>query len=223
MNKRLTKLVEDWIASGSPQQEAFNWTSSRDNWIKYFPEESRFISSLPDEIDREKVRSVCDSKKSSIREKFLTAMIWGYGDRGYGPYRVSKMLTEEFADQILARVYSIAQNRKPKVAYDYLKENKIKNLGPSYGSKFITFSTPRDVSAPIYDSFIALWIAQNAKNELPSFSSAVLKWNTQTYSEYCDWIEDHSKRFECFSDDIELVLFRDAEQLYSRKSNWSGK
>ena len=223
MNKNLVKLVENWKASGSPKQEGFNWTSSRSNWIEAFPEESKFISSLPDEIDREAVRGICDSRKYSIREKFLAVMVWGYGDRGYGPYRVSKMLSQDDSEKVLKTVYDIAHAKKPKLAYAHLMENRINTLGPSYGSKFITFCTPREVSAPIYDSLIALWINKNAKMEFSTISTGTLKWSIKTYSFYCDWIEEHSKQLKCYPDDVELVLFRDAEKQFAKASNWSGK
>jgi hypothetical protein len=216
-------LVKSWKNNGSPQQEAFNWTPRRNNWIDTFPKESNFILSLPDEIDRQTVRSICDSRKYSIREKFLAVMVWGYGDRGYGPYRVSKMLTQNHSQKILKDVYDLAHSKNPKSAYAHLMENRISTLGPSYGSKFITFCTPREISAPIYDSLIALWINKNAKAEFSDVSTGALKWNIKTYSFYCDWVEEHSKELECFPDDVELVLFRDAEKQFAKNSNWLGK
>ncbi len=223
MNKHLVRLVESWRASGSPQQEGFDWTSRRNNWIEAFPRESKFISSLPDEIDRLAVRRICDSRKHNIREKFLAVMVWGYGDRGYGPFRVSKMLSQGHSEKILENVYEIAHSKKPKLAYAHLMENRINTLGPSYGSKFITFCTPREISAPIYDSLIALWINKNAKFEFSKISTSTAKWSLSTYSFYCDWIGEHSKEFECYPDDVELVLFRDAEKQFAKRSNWLGK
>ena len=223
MNERLSKLVKEWKVEGAPQQEGFNWTSSRGNWVKYFPKESKFISSLPDEVDRQLIRKLCNSKDCNIRQKFLAAMIWGYGDRGYGSYRVAKMLSQKNAESILAQVFLLAQSKKPQAAYLYLMQNRIKHLGPSYGSKFIAFCTPRETSAPIYDSFIALWIAQNAKNEFLDFSIGTLKWDDKIFARYCNWIDEHATYFECYPDDVELVLFRDAERQFSKSSNWGGK
>ena len=223
MNKRLVKLVESWKANGSQQQEGFDWTSRRDSWIQAFPTNEKFISSLPDEIDRQTVRKICDSNIYEIREVFLAVMVWGYGDRGYGPYRVSKMLSQDQSEKVLKTVFDIAHSGQPKLAYVYLMENRINTLGPSYGSKFITFCTPKEVSAPIYDSLIALWINTNAKIEFEDISTGALKWSIETYSHYCDWIEEHAKELNCFPDDVELVLFRDAEKQFAKSSNWSGK
>ncbi len=62
MNRRLIKLVEEWKTDGSPKQEGFDWTSSKTNWIKAFPNESNFISKLPEVIDREAVRQICQAQ-----------------------------------------------------------------------------------------------------------------------------------------------------------------
>jgi hypothetical protein len=223
VNKRLTKLVEGWIASGSPQQEAFNWTSSRDNWIKAFPRESKLISTLPDEIDREEVRRICNSKKYTVSQKFLAVMVWGYGDRGYGPYRVTQMMEQHHAEEVLSKVYKLCQSGDAKSAYDFLSRNRIRILGPSYGSKFITFCTPRNIGAPIYDSLIAMWVKEFAAKEFLGVTTSSESWNLKTYSRYWDWVKEHADELECYPDEIELVLFRDAENKFSKASKWSGK
>jgi hypothetical protein len=223
LNKSLVKLVENWKAIGSPQQEGFNWTSSKNNWIKAFPSESKFISALPDEIDRDAVRKICNSEKYSIREKFLAVMIWGYGDRGYGPYRVTQMLSQGHAEGVLTEVFEICHKGDPKSAYDFLRKNRIRILGPSYSSKFITFCTPRNVGAPIYDSYIALWVDAFAEEDFAGVPTTSEVWNSKTYARYWDWVKEHSEALNCFPDEIELVLFRDAEKTFSKASNWSGK
>ena len=223
MNKRLTKLVETWKADGSPQQEGFDWTSSKNNWIKAFPQESEFIFKLPDEIDRKEVRRVCQAKRYSIREKFLSVMIWGYGDRGYGPYRVTQMLNQEHSEEVLTKVFELCKNGDPKSAYDFLRRNRVRILGPSYSSKFMAFCTPREVGAPIYDSYIALWVEAYASKDFADVRTTSEVWNSKTYSRYWDWVKEHSEALNCFPDDIELILFRDAEIRFSKRSNWITK
>lgn len=223
MNQRLVTLVKNWQASGSPRQEGFDWTPSKLNWVKAFPHDKKFISTLPSEIDRAAVREVCESNDYSVREKFLSVMVWGYGDRGYGPYRVTQMLNQENAVEILTQAYDTCRKGEPKVAYDFLKQNRIRILGPSYGSKFITFCTPREIGAPIYDSLIAMWIEEFAKKDFLGVPTSSENWNLKTYSKYWDWVKQHSDELECYPDEIELVLFRDAESRYSRQSAWKGK
>jgi hypothetical protein len=223
LNKQLKKLIESWKSSGSPEQEGFDWTSGKKNWIKAFPDESRLMDSLPDEIDRITVRKICNSKKHSVIQKFLAVMVWGYGDRGYGPYRVTQMLSQPHTEAILTQVYQICQSGKPLEAYDFLRKNRIRILGPSYGSKFITFCTPREVGAPIYDSLISFWVNEFAQSEFSQVSTSAENWNLKTYTRYWNWIKEHSDEFNCFPDEVELVLFRDAEKKFSKSSNWSGK
>lgn len=223
VNKRLVTLVQKWQATGSPRQEGFDWTPSKHNWIKAFPNDKKFIMALPSEIDRVAVRKICGAKKYSVREKFLSVMIWGYGDRGYGPYRVTKMLNQENAEEILTQVFKTCQKGEPKLAYDFLRGNRIQILGPSYGSKFISFCTPRDIGAPIYDSLIAIWIEQFARKDFFDVPTSSENWNIKTYSKYWDWVKNHSVGLDTFPDEIELVLFRDAESKFSKSSNWSGK
>jgi hypothetical protein len=223
LNHRLIKLVEIWKAIGSPKQEGFNWTSRRENWIEAFPQEAKFIAALPEEIDRDAVRNVCNSKKIEILQKFLAVMIWGYGDRGYGPYRVRQMINQDHALAVLTRVYALSQEGNAKDAYDFLRQNRIRILGPSYGSKFISFCTPREVGAPIYDSLVAMWVEKFASKEFSGVTTSCENWNLKTYSKYLDWIKEHSDELDCYPDEIELVLFRDAERKFSKSSNWSEK
>ena len=223
MNNQLVMLVESWKSNGANEQEAFNWTSGRSNWKKAFPAESSLISSLPNEIDREQVRNICSSKRYGIREKFLTVMIWGYGDRGYGPYRVTQMLNENHAESVLTGAYDFCKSGDPKNAYEYLTNNRIRILGPSYGSKFMTFCTPREIGAPIFDSLISLWIKSFAKEEFLGCPTSSENWNLKTYSRYWDWIKEHSESLSCYPDQVELVLFRDAESKFAKSPTWVGK
>ena len=223
MNKHLTKLVENWKTNGSLQQEGFDWSKNRNNWIKAFPKESKLISALPDEIDRGEVRRICNSKKYSVSQKFLAVMVWGYGDRGYGPYRVTQMMEQHHAVEVLSEAFELCQRGDAKGAYEFLSKNRIRILGPSYGSKFITFCTPRDIGAPIYDSLIAMWVKEFAAKEFLGVTTSSESWNLKTYSRYWDWVKEHADELECYPDEIELVLFRDAESKFSKASNWSGK
>ena len=223
LNAELIRLVGTWQSAGSHEQEGFDWTASRRNWLKAFPSEEKLIQGLPAEVDRQTVRDVCNSENYGIREKFLTAMIWGYGNRGYGPYRVTQMLNQSKSEGVLLNVYELCKSGEPKEAYEFLKNNRIRILGPSYGSKFINFCTPREIGAPIYDSLISRWIDSNAKEEFSGLSTRPESWNSKTYNRYWDWVKIHSESLNCFPDQIELVLFRDAEMRYAKSSSWSGK
>jgi hypothetical protein len=150
-------------------------------------------------------------------------MVWGYGDRGYGPYRVTQMLNQPHAELTLREAFNLADSGEPIEAYEFLKSNRIRILGPSYGTKFITFCTPRAIGAPIYDSYIAKWLEMFAAEEFAGTRISSESWNSNTYSRYWGWAKEHSELLQCYPDQIELVLFRDAERLFSKTSNWRDK
>ena len=133
------------------------------------------------------------------------------------------MLNQEHAEDVLAEVFDICRKGDPKSAYDFLRRNRIRILGPSYSSKFIAFCTPKNIGAPIYDSYIALWVKAYAAEDFVGVPTTSEVWNSKTYARYWDWVKEHSEALNCFPDDIELVVFRDAEIKFSKASNWSGK
>jgi hypothetical protein len=224
MNRRLSGLIQDWQLNGSDPQEAFDWSSGLHNWVDKFPRKAKFLETvLPLQIDRVAVRAICESPNYDIIEKFLAVMVWGYGDRGYGPYRVGVMLSQPHAKKVLSKAFEIAQNGQPKDAYLFLMENRIRILGPSFGTKFLSFCTPREIGAPIYDSFVGLWISKYASKEFQEVSTNPENWNTKTYFAYWDWVKKHAEYFNCYPDEVELVLFRDAERQYSKNSSWTDK
>jgi hypothetical protein len=219
MNRRVSDLVVAWQANGSPIQESFDWSVSLDNWVVKFPEHADFLRIvLPNPLNREDVRRICKDSSFTILEKFLSVMVWGYGDRGYGPYRVGIMLSQPHCRSVLSDAYLLASQGSPKSAYDFLSRNRIRILGPSFGTKFLSFSTPRDIGAPIYDSFIGLWVASFANEDFSGVSTNPENWNPKTYFAYWDWIKEHSDYYLCHPDEIELVLFQDAESTFGRKA-----
>jgi hypothetical protein len=223
INKDLVKIYDLWVASGAPQQEGFDWTSTRNKWLGSFAADSEFIQSLPPSIDRTYLRGICVSKEVSIRHRFLAVMIWGYGDRAYGPFRVSQMFNQSNTEYLLNQAFGLAASGSPILAYSYLSKNRIHYLGPSYTSKFVSFCTPRIVGAPIFDSYISMWLASYAKSDFEGFSLSSQNWNIRTYSMYLKWIQEHALHLKAYPDDVELVIFRDAEYKFSKSSKWAEK
>jgi hypothetical protein len=211
MNQHLSKLISRWQVEGQPPQETFNWSVSKNNWIRTFPSFSEFLENkVPLDLGRTEVRAIFENRQIDIAQKFLVSMIWGYGNIGYGPYRVNLMLSQKNAIEILNHAYTVASEGLPKDAYVYLKENRIKILGPSFGTKYLSFCAPREVGAPIYDSYVCLWISKYAKKEFSSISLNPQTWNGKTYSAYWDWIKIHAEAFDCYPDEVEFVLFDDS-------------
>lgn len=222
MNK-LNSEVQLWKKNGSRSQEGIDCSKFRQVWIQSFPDSVSFFESLPDIVNREVLRDVCTDPNLKVVEKFLAVMVWGYSDLGYGTYRVREMLKPDNSIAILEMAASISAKGQPKAAYQYLMQNRIPILGPSYASKFICFMTPKEISAPILDSLILQWIRKYCSDEFNGLSIGKIDWNLSTYGHYCDWIENYSKDNSCFPEDVELVLFRLAENEFSKKSKWKNK
>lgn len=223
INQNLVRSYETWLANGSPGQAGFDWTSTKEKWLSYFQADTDFIWSIPQLVDRTFLRKIVSGEEYSIRHKFLAVMIWGYGDRAYGPYRVDQMLRQINTEYLLNQAFNLAQSGKPIEAYGYLSKNRINFLGPSYTSKFVCFSTPREIGAPIFDSFIARWLEKNTSTEFKDLSLSSQTWNIKAYTKYLTWIQAHAKHLNAYPDDLELVIFREAEGMFSKNSRWIKK
>ena len=222
-NARLSALVKDWQKAGSNPQEGFDWSRSRANWQRDLPKYSGFISKLPQEIDRANLRSLVANTENSDMEKFLSVMIWGYGDLGYGSHRVKKMFSTVGVENMISQVFHLCQDANPLMAYDFLKMNRITQLGPAFGTKVISFFTPREIVAPIYDSFISKWMGIHEPEVFEGKSCSSKTWNRKVYSSYLNWVAQQSRELGCFGDDIELVIFRDALAMFDTSSRWAGQ
>jgi hypothetical protein len=222
-NSRLRLLVDEWKRANSIPQEAFDWERSRANWQRDIPQHSEFISALPKEIDRDFLRILVADSEISVMEKFLAVMIWGYGDLGYGSYRVNKMFSSDGVEEKISQVFEFCQAGQPLAAYDYLAKNRVTQLGPAFGTKLISFFTPREIVAPIYDSFIWKWMDHYGKDVFENSSSSSEVWSLKTYTKYLDWMQSNALTLGCFGDDLELVIFRDALNQFSSNSSWTGQ
>ena len=216
-NQRLISIVTDWIKAGKPPQEAFPWSKSRCNWLRDIPTLNKFIDSLPDSLSRSDVRNICNHKNHSIPEKFITSMIWGYGDLGYGSYRVKKMFSTPGFNEKIHQSFNLASNGKTLEAYDFLARNKIQQLGPAFGTKWLSFVSPQDQPVPIYDSFISLWIKKFASKEFSKVSTSSEVWSKNTYGAYLEWMTANAVSLGVKADDLELVIFQDATLHFSTK------
>lgn len=219
-NRRLTEIVAEWIDSGRPAQEAFVWTKSRSNWSRDLPAERVFIEALPGALSRKDVRKISERKNTTTTEKFAAAMIWGYGDLGYGSFRVKKMFSTPGFQEKLNRSYDLASCGQVLEAYEYLSKNRIQQLGPAFGTKWLSFVSPKTQPAPIYDSFIAIWVDKYAKREFSKISTSSEVWSKKTYSTYFEWMVLNSAEFGVKPDDLELIIFQDATLEFSAKSKW---
>ncbi len=223
MSGRLESLHSAWVDSGSPEQESFNWESMSTKWANSFPIHSDFLLNLPKSLDRERLRNICTSESIGVREKFLSVMVWGFGDRAYGPFRVQRMFQDPDLQNKLTESYDLARSGHPKKAFEYFGLNRIDLLGPSFSTKYISFCTPRAIGAPIYDSFIVQWLNSFADFQVSKSATYSNKSVILDYSRYWDWVKEKSINLSCYPDEIELLMFRDSENFFAAKSVWKGK
>lgn len=121
---------------------------------------------------------------------FAAAMIWGYGDVGYGPHRVALMLKS--VDKREGSINQFVQELKEASlenesgAYGFLAKrvNRLDWLGPSFASKLAYFATPKHCS-PILDSVVAEWIYKQEGRWLFNAN----RWSTNQYESYRRYCE----------------------------------
>jgi hypothetical protein len=211
-NERLEYLIGDWRAKGSPEQEAFSWLQSKLNWQALANEFKVDISDFPDEINRKFLWQM-SSSSVPVDTLFLGVMIWGYGNIGYGPHRVRQMYRSDQFQQTLQEVKSLCNSKETLAAYSALKKSRIKQLGPSFGSKVLTFFHAEESAPAILDSIVAQWL----NKEVPYLQGASLvnaeTWNLGTYENYIKWINEMSKIYGVPGCTVEQLIFSDGYGL----------
>ena len=93
-------------------------------------------------------------------------------------------------------------------------------MGPSFGTKLISFATPYVTAAPIYDSFVAKWIFAHESNAFREVSTDPGVWNPKLYRRYVEWVDSHAQLIGCHADQVELAIFEDAVAQFSKQSSW---
>lgn len=204
----LRKLVDDWENQGRPAQMAMPWP--RDRWEAAFPAHKRVLRALPDALDRAAVRSVCaragESEKAA-QQALLATLAWGYGWVGYGPHRADAMLLAPDAAKRLRAVAKIAENEGAIAAYRSLgRENRIKGLGPAFGTKFIAFCQPEYVlpAALIHDELVTAWLEANGRSDLRAST-----WAPRKYEAYLDQNVAWATELGVTPETLEYLIFQD--------------
>jgi hypothetical protein len=121
------------------------------------------VPGLPSRITREYIFSKVVTLDNFIDAEhvFLASMVWGYGNVGYGPYRVRRMVGS--ADlQLGGWVLDVRDEalKGDHCAYEFIMTHRLSHLGPSFASKLAYFLTPGGCS-PILDSVVSAWVEQH--------------------------------------------------------------
>jgi hypothetical protein len=217
---RIEQLVAAWRDRGESHQEAIDWSRAKPNWRRDLPTLAEFISELPSKLNRTLIGEIFDNPDNGIDAKFTTVMIWGYGAVGYGSFRTKRMFASPDFQLKLEKSSQLSQSEQPLAAYRYLSKNKIDMLGPAFGTKWISFASPRSNPAPIYDSFISKWFQHFAADVFAQGPVSSLPWNPSTYSIYLNWMLEQSRLQDMKCDALELLIFQDAMQTFPNSSKW---
>jgi hypothetical protein len=146
-------------------------------------------------------------------------MAWGYGQVGYGPFRVRRLLdATPGADSQLQAAASKLLDGRPTEAYALLGDRgvpRLARLGPAFGTKFLYFCSP--VGKPpalILDRLVALWLRENtglALNET--------RWSVSTYERYLRTMFGWAAELDIVADELEACIFSDQAGLV--RSQWA--
>ncbi len=92
---------------------------------------------------------------------FVSAMAWGYGDNGYGPFRTNRVVEsmgspEKCGEFVLSLKGAAVDGWKS--GYTTLMENRFTHFGPAFATKLLYFVSSETDRAPILDSIVSGWL-----------------------------------------------------------------
>ncbi|MTD54448.1 8-oxoguanine DNA glycosylase OGG fold protein [Amycolatopsis pithecellobii] len=142
----------------------------------------------------------------------VAALAWGYGIRGYGPYRTARILRHERAARHLDEALT-GLRTTPEAAVEgyraFLTTAKLPGLGPAFFTKILYFAGYRrgqgEVQPLILDSVVA--------SRLPEEAGAARRyswgWRAGTWRDYLVWAAEQAGRAEFAGepDQVEMALF----------------
>ncbi|MEU6094165.1 hypothetical protein [Streptomyces sp. NPDC047079] len=175
------------------------------------------------------VTAACQSE--NWREAFVATQVWGYGDRGYGPFRTGQVLAQPDADVVIADAVSLLRYQGPVAAYEKL--NTADGLGPAFFTKYLYFAAlalPKvtGLCPLILDSVLAEVLRRHATRLGRAvgyeWSEAIAKriwrdggWTSHRYDVYLRWMHAANDQlaarlvgWPAAPDVLELALFSGA-------------
>ena len=161
-------------------------------------------------------QNVIEFSKSAA-DVFVGAMIFGYGDRGYGPSRVKKILQEnkQIFDRNLQAQYEASKNGPEASWVSHTKTAKLEYLGPAFATKFAYFGARHQktqVPIPLIADINTSWGVW----ELAKIPRSVER--SDGYLRYVklahDWGESHG---EFGADEVERALFEIGKKYVPKK------
>lgn len=210
----LSKLMSEPF----PQQTAFRYKkASWLNWLGHIPEASDQLNAMPESIDRGAATDLVGRTwLENPAGAFITAMAWGHGLSGYGPYRVAQILTQSqkpltsnldgTVTDKLRESARVARAEGPVKGFYYLNNNgRIKWLAAAFFTKWLYFSSTSDpgrthYAAPVLDRLIIEWLRGTGILLRPN--------RTPDYEKYVTLLAEWGKPHELAPTDVEERIFR---------------
>ncbi|OAV62887.1 hypothetical protein A6F49_04315 [Enteractinococcus helveticum] len=170
-------LAED-MKQPFTKQRAFSYDREKWlHWLAEIPGAVTAVTALPNEVDRDAIKHAVKEnlEANNVEGAFSSTMIWGYGTIGYGPSRTLKILSNgqengnTLSDAVVNKLrqsVKVSRTDGGVAGFYYLNnEGKIKDLGPSFFTKwlyFITASGPQGEKAatPILDALVIDWLEE---------------------------------------------------------------
>ena len=192
-------------------QRAFPWAPQR--WISHLgdlPGVAEALDALPPNVDRETSRVAVERHlaRDNIVGAFTAAMVWGYGETGYGPTRTRWVLSgsrdrsthlDETVPAKLATGASVANRSGAVEGYRYLNnEGRIWGLGPAFFTKWLYFTTRG--TAPILDAQVMGWLRREAGVNLRQAC-------THDYAAYIDVLTEWGHPLGSSAAEVEQAIF----------------
>ena len=153
----------------------------------------------------------------NVDDVFIGAMIFGYGDRGYGPSRVKRVLqeNEKIFERNLQVQYEASKNGPEASWVSHTKTGKLKYFGPAFATKFAYFGARyQKVKSPV--PLIADINTSWGSWKLANISRSVER--LEGYLRYVelahDWGESHGKYG---ADEVERALFEIGKKYVPKK------
>jgi hypothetical protein len=202
----VVRVYERWDAQGRPAQAGAVW--QRDRWITAMPEHARAFEALPDRLDRSIVRQLVLEKPwtaPGMFEAMIIVYAWGWSTTPVGVKRSHSALVagvEQLGASLLAAREAM-RTGGPRDGYTALaRAHRIRGLGPSFGSKFLYFTSPEDRRALILDQLVADWLGRET-----SLSLNPTRWSLRTYEAYTSTMNRWSSELDIPAHQLEEILF----------------
>jgi hypothetical protein len=202
---RLSMLLDAHAVSGNRRQRPIPWPRGR--WLSWLPQHSDVIERLPSSLDRTAVRSTAESPTTGDQALagFLAAMIWGFGNSGYGPWRVCQALAGRPDLPIVLLEAAKAAAVDAVAAYAVVAAHRPPRIGPAFATKYLYFCVPESSGSPlILDRLVAGWLREHA-----GFHINPVPWSAPTYRRYLGLIRTWASELHTSPALVEELIFRD--------------